>query len=104
MQNNMFNFSVRKYQSWKEITTCRVETAKHPETAAICRKSGIRETKTDPGTKLGTEVKENRAKVRRLNPREARHKVQAGEALFVCVYDNEEMCGRMRLEGGHDPW
>ncbi|HET6420971.1 MAG TPA: ArsR family transcriptional regulator [Geobacteraceae bacterium] len=39
------------------------------------------------------------AEVRRVNPQEVRHKVQAGEALFVCVYDNKELCGRMRLQG-----
>lgn len=40
------------------------------------------------------------AEVRRVKPQEARRKTQAGEALFVCAYDDEEMCGRMRLEGG----
>jgi hypothetical protein len=39
------------------------------------------------------------AEVNRLNPQEARHKVQAGEALFVCAYEDEVLCGRMRLEG-----
>lgn len=39
------------------------------------------------------------AVVRRVNPEEARRKVRAGEALFVCAYDSEELCGRMRLEG-----
>jgi hypothetical protein len=39
------------------------------------------------------------AGVNRLNPQEARHKVQAGEALFVCAYGDEVLCGRMRLEG-----
>lgn len=39
------------------------------------------------------------AEVRRMKPQDVRRKVQAGEALFVCAYDNEEMCGRMRLEG-----
>ncbi len=39
------------------------------------------------------------ADIRRVKPEEARRKVQGGEALFVCAYDNEEMCGRMRLEG-----
>jgi hypothetical protein len=24
--------------------------------------------------------------------------VQGGEALFICAYDSEEMCGRLRLE------
>jgi hypothetical protein len=39
------------------------------------------------------------AEVRRVKPQEARRKVRAGEALFVCAYDNVELCGRMRLEG-----
>ena len=39
------------------------------------------------------------AEVRRVKPQEARRKVQAGEALFVCAYDSEEMCGKLRLEG-----
>ncbi len=39
------------------------------------------------------------AEVRRVNPEEARRKVQADEALFVCAYESEDMCGRMRLEG-----
>ena len=38
------------------------------------------------------------AEARRVKPQEARRKVQAGEALFVCAYDSEEMCGRMLLE------
>lgn len=36
---------------------------------------------------------------KRVKPQEARRKVQAGEALFVCGYDSEEMCQGMRLEG-----
>ncbi len=39
------------------------------------------------------------AEVRRVTPAEARRKTQAGEALFVCAYENEELCGRLRLEG-----
>jgi len=39
------------------------------------------------------------AEVRRENPQEAWHKVQAREALFVCAYENEDLCGRIRLEG-----
>jgi hypothetical protein len=38
------------------------------------------------------------AEVRRIKPEEARRKVQAGEALFVCAYDSEEMCNNLRLE------
>ena len=39
------------------------------------------------------------AEARRVQLQEARSKVQAGEALFVCAYDSEEMCNKMRLEG-----
>lgn len=39
------------------------------------------------------------AEAKRVKPQEARRKVQAGEALLVCGYDSEEMCGHMRLEG-----
>lgn len=39
------------------------------------------------------------AEVRRISPEDARRKVTSGKALFVCAYDSEEMCGRMRLEG-----
>ncbi len=37
--------------------------------------------------------------MRRVKPDEARRKAQTGEALFVCAYENEELCGRLRLEG-----
>ena len=39
------------------------------------------------------------AAARRIKPQEARSRVQAGKALFVCAYDSEDMCARMRLEG-----
>ncbi len=39
------------------------------------------------------------AAVLRVKPGEALRRVQAGEALLVCAYDSEELCGRMRLEG-----
>jgi hypothetical protein len=39
------------------------------------------------------------AKIRRVKPTEARHKVQSEEALFVCAYESEKMCDRMRLDG-----
>ncbi len=42
-------------------------------------------------TKAGTKIK-------RIDPAEARAKVQAGKALLVCSYDDEE-CKRMLLEG-----
>lgn len=38
------------------------------------------------------------AEIRRMKPQEAQRKVQAGEALFVCAYDDEETCSQMRLE------
>ncbi|TGU74853.1 ArsR family transcriptional regulator [Geomonas terrae] len=38
------------------------------------------------------------AEVKRIQIQEARRKVQDGEALFVCAYDSEEMCGGIRLE------
>ena len=36
----------------------------------------------------------------RVRPEEARRKVRAKEALFVCAYENEEKFKRMHLEGG----
>ncbi len=39
------------------------------------------------------------ADVKRITPAEARRKVQGGEALFVCAYESEELCRKMRLEG-----
>ncbi len=39
------------------------------------------------------------AEARRVTPQEARAKVQRGEALFVCAYDSEELCDKVRLEG-----
>lgn len=36
----------------------------------------------------------------RVTPEEARRKVRAKEALFVCAYENEEKFKRMHLEGG----
>ena len=38
------------------------------------------------------------AEARRMQIQEARSKVQAKEALLVCAYDSEEMCGGIRLE------
>ena len=37
--------------------------------------------------------------IARIMPADARRKVTAGEALLVCAYENEELCGRMMLEG-----
>ncbi len=39
------------------------------------------------------------AAVMRIKPGEDRRRVQARGALLVCAYDNEELYGRMRLEG-----
>lgn len=36
---------------------------------------------------------------RRIKVDEARRKVQAGEALFVCAYDSDEKYNAMKLEG-----
>jgi hypothetical protein len=38
------------------------------------------------------------SEAKRISIEEARRKVQGGEALFVCAYDSEEMCGGIRLE------
>ncbi len=35
----------------------------------------------------------------RISPEMVRKKVLAGEALFVCAYDDAEKFGRMHLEG-----
>ncbi|HEY3246044.1 MAG TPA: ArsR family transcriptional regulator [Phycisphaerae bacterium] len=35
----------------------------------------------------------------RIQPSEARRKVQAGDALLVCAYDDDEKCRQNRLEG-----
>ena len=37
--------------------------------------------------------------VQRISPREARQKVQQGEALLVCAYDSMEKFSQMSLEG-----
>jgi hypothetical protein len=39
------------------------------------------------------------AEVERISPEEARRKVQSGQALLVCGYEDEEKCSRMKLEG-----
>ena len=39
------------------------------------------------------------AEAKRVQLQEARSKVQTGKALFVCAYDSEEMCNKLRLEG-----
>lgn len=35
----------------------------------------------------------------RIKIEDARRKVQAGDASFVCAYDDEEKCKEMRLQG-----
>jgi rhodanese-related sulfurtransferase len=37
--------------------------------------------------------------VPRITPEEAHRKVQSGEALLVCAYEDEEKCRQMHLEG-----
>ena len=39
------------------------------------------------------------AEVERIEAEEARGKVQRGDALLVCAYEDEAKCGSMRLEG-----
>lgn len=37
--------------------------------------------------------------VRRISTEAARQKVNSGEALLVCAYDDPDMCNRIHLEG-----
>ena len=37
--------------------------------------------------------------IERVSPEEARRRVQSGEALLVCGYEDEEKCRRMKLDG-----
>lgn len=37
--------------------------------------------------------------VERISAEEARRKVQNGEAVLVCAYEDEAKCATMRLEG-----
>ncbi len=39
------------------------------------------------------------AEVPRIGVEEARRKVEAGEALLVCAYDDEGKCAAMQLDG-----
>jgi hypothetical protein len=39
------------------------------------------------------------AEVERVGAGEARRKVQTGDTLLVCAYEDEGKCGSMRLEG-----
>lgn len=35
----------------------------------------------------------------RIDPAETRRKVSMGEAIFVCAYENEQLCKRNHLQG-----
>ena len=37
--------------------------------------------------------------IARVTPADARRAVMDGKALFVCAYESEELCAKMRLEG-----
>jgi hypothetical protein len=39
------------------------------------------------------------AEVERISAEEARRKVQSGQAVLVCAYEDEAKCGTMRLDG-----
>jgi hypothetical protein len=39
------------------------------------------------------------AEVERISAEDARRKVQSGEALLVCAYEDESKCAGIRLEG-----
>jgi hypothetical protein len=39
------------------------------------------------------------AEVERISAEDARRKVQSGQAVLVCAYEDEAKCGAMRLEG-----
>lgn len=39
------------------------------------------------------------ADIKRIGVEEARRKVQAGQALLVCAYDDEKKCNTIKLEG-----
>jgi hypothetical protein len=38
------------------------------------------------------------AEPKRISPEEARRKIQSGEAILVCAYEDEEKCKKMMLE------
>jgi hypothetical protein len=38
------------------------------------------------------------AEPKRISPGEARRKIQSGEAILVCAYEDEEKCKKMMLE------
>ena len=39
------------------------------------------------------------AEIERIDVEAARRKAQAGEALLVCAYNDEQKCDRMKLDG-----
>jgi hypothetical protein len=39
------------------------------------------------------------AEIERISVEEARRRTQAGQALLVCAYDDEEKCRKLGLEG-----
>jgi len=39
------------------------------------------------------------AEAERIRPDEAHEKVESGEAVLVCAYEDEQKCRSMRLEG-----
>jgi hypothetical protein len=39
------------------------------------------------------------ADIKRVGVEEARSRVQAGQALLVCAYDDEQKCNKITLEG-----
>jgi hypothetical protein len=39
------------------------------------------------------------ADIGRIGVEEARRKVQRGQALLVCAYDDEDKCNKIKLEG-----
>ena len=39
------------------------------------------------------------AEIKRISPTDARERVRAGTALFVCAYESEDLCRRNWLEG-----
>jgi rhodanese-related sulfurtransferase len=39
------------------------------------------------------------AEIERISAEAARRKVQSGQALLVCAYDDEAKCASMKLEG-----
>jgi len=64
--------------------------------ASVSSSRASRDAVTDFGNP--EEKEDEMAEAKRVQLQEARSKVQAGEALFVCAYDSEEMCGGIRLE------